>query len=64
MLTNQYNFSPDAKTVTQVVANLGALAGGKNNSHNLRSLNLLTADHISGTTIGYCMQITYPIRER
>lgn len=29
MLTNQYNFSPDAKTVTQVVANLGAISGGK-----------------------------------
>ena len=28
MLTNQYNFSPNAKTVTQVVANLGAIAGG------------------------------------
>jgi SHS family lactate transporter-like MFS transporter len=29
MLTNQYNFSPNAKTVTQVVANLGAIAGGE-----------------------------------
>ncbi|KAH8809125.1 carboxylic acid transporter protein-like protein [Xylogone sp. PMI_703] len=28
MLTNQYNFSADAVTVTQVVANLGAMAGG------------------------------------
>src|ERR1700710_2441377 len=28
MLTNQYNFSPDAVTVTQVVANLGAMTGG------------------------------------
>jgi SHS family lactate transporter-like MFS transporter len=28
MLTNQYNFSSDAVTVTQVVANLGAMAGG------------------------------------
>ncbi|PVI01858.1 MFS general substrate transporter [Periconia macrospinosa] len=28
MLTNQYKFSPDAVTVTQVVANLGAIAGG------------------------------------
>lgn len=28
MLTNQFNFSPDAVTVTQVVANLGALTGG------------------------------------
>lgn len=28
MLTNQYNFSPNAVTVTQVVANLGALTGG------------------------------------
>jgi len=28
MLTNQYNFSPDAVTVTQVVANLGAITGG------------------------------------
>ncbi|KAF1952328.1 MFS general substrate transporter [Byssothecium circinans] len=28
MLTNQYNFSPNAVTVTQVVANLGAIAGG------------------------------------
>ncbi|CAI6334133.1 unnamed protein product [Periconia digitata] len=28
MLTNQYNFSADAVTVTQVVANLGAIAGG------------------------------------
>ncbi|KAF1992210.1 MFS general substrate transporter [Aulographum hederae CBS 113979] len=28
MLTNQYNFSPNAVTVTQVVANLGAMAGG------------------------------------
>jgi len=28
MLKNQYNFSPDAVTVTQVVANLGAMAGG------------------------------------
>ena len=29
MLTNQYNFSPNAKTVTQVVANLGAIIGGE-----------------------------------
>jgi len=28
MLTNQYRFSPDAVTVTQVVANLGAMSGG------------------------------------
>jgi SHS family lactate transporter-like MFS transporter len=28
MLTNQYNFSPNAVTVTQVVANLGAILGG------------------------------------
>ncbi|KAL9611757.1 MAG: hypothetical protein Q9167_003605 [Letrouitia subvulpina] len=28
MLQNQYNFSHDAVTVTQVVANLGAMAGG------------------------------------
>lgn len=28
MLTNQYNFSPNAVTVTQVVANLGAMLGG------------------------------------
>jgi SHS family lactate transporter-like MFS transporter len=28
MLKNQYNFSPDAVTVTQVVANLGAMTGG------------------------------------
>jgi len=28
MLQNQYNFSPDAVTVTQVVANLGAMTGG------------------------------------
>ena len=28
MLTNQYNFSPDKVTVTQVVANLGAMSGG------------------------------------
>ncbi|KAF2817192.1 MFS transporter [Mytilinidion resinicola] len=28
MLTNQYNFSPNAVTVTQVVANLGAMSGG------------------------------------
>jgi len=28
MLTNQYDFSPNAVTVTQVVANLGAMAGG------------------------------------
>lgn len=28
MLTNQYNFSANAITVTQVVANLGAIAGG------------------------------------
>jgi SHS family lactate transporter-like MFS transporter len=28
MLQNQYNFSPNAVTVTQVVANLGAIAGG------------------------------------
>lgn len=28
MLTNQYKFSADAVTVTQVVANLGAMAGG------------------------------------
>jgi SHS family lactate transporter-like MFS transporter len=28
MLTNQYNFSPNAVTVTQVVANLGAMTGG------------------------------------
>jgi SHS family lactate transporter-like MFS transporter len=27
-LSNQYNFSADAVTVTQVVANLGAIAGG------------------------------------
>ena len=28
MLQNQYSFSPNAVTVTQVVANLGAMAGG------------------------------------
>ncbi|KAH8593438.1 carboxylic acid transporter protein-like protein [Bisporella sp. PMI_857] len=28
MLKNQYNFSPNAVTVTQVVANLGAMTGG------------------------------------
>ncbi|KAB8336721.1 hypothetical protein FH972_021030 [Carpinus fangiana] len=28
MLTNQYNFTPDQLTVTQVVANLGAMTGG------------------------------------
>ena len=28
MLTNQFKFSPDAVTVTQVVANLGAITGG------------------------------------
>lgn len=28
MLSNQYNFSPNAVTVTQVVANLGAMTGG------------------------------------
>lgn len=28
MLENQYNFSANAVTVTQVVANLGAMAGG------------------------------------
>ncbi|KAF2159174.1 hypothetical protein M409DRAFT_61003 [Zasmidium cellare ATCC 36951] len=28
MLVNEYNFSPNAVTVTQVVANLGAIAGG------------------------------------
>ena len=28
MLTNQYGFSPNAVTVTQVVANLGAMTGG------------------------------------
>ena len=28
MLANQYNFSPNAVTVTQVVANLGAMTGG------------------------------------
>jgi SHS family lactate transporter-like MFS transporter len=28
MLKNQYNFSPNAVTVTQVVANLGAMSGG------------------------------------
>ena len=28
MLKNQYQFSPDAVTVTQVVANLGAMTGG------------------------------------
>jgi MFS transporter, SHS family, lactate transporter len=28
MLNNQYEFSPDAVTVTQVVANLGAMTGG------------------------------------
>lgn len=28
MLSNQYNFSPNAVTVTQVVANLGAMLGG------------------------------------
>lgn len=33
MLKNQYNFSPDAVTVTQVVANLGAMAGGKLSLH-------------------------------
>lgn len=36
MLTNQYNFSPDAKTVTQVVANLGAIAGGKDEMTQVR----------------------------
>lgn len=29
MLVSQYGFSPNAKTVTQVVANLGAITGGK-----------------------------------
>ena len=28
MLENQYNFSSNAVTITQVVANLGAMAGG------------------------------------
>lgn len=28
MLSNQYNFSANAVTVTQVVANLGAMTGG------------------------------------
>lgn len=28
LLENEYEFSPDAVTVTQVVANLGAMAGG------------------------------------
>ena len=28
MLSNQYNFTPNGVTVTQVVANLGAIAGG------------------------------------
>jgi SHS family lactate transporter-like MFS transporter len=28
MLTNQYGFSPNAVTITQVVANLGAMTGG------------------------------------
>lgn len=28
MLENQFNFSPNAVTVTQVVANLGAMTGG------------------------------------
>jgi SHS family lactate transporter-like MFS transporter len=28
MLTNQYNFTPNEVTVTQVVANLGAMSGG------------------------------------
>ena len=28
MLSNQFRFSPDAVTVTQVVANLGAMTGG------------------------------------
>ena len=28
MLTNQYNFTPNGVTVTQVVANLGAMTGG------------------------------------
>jgi SHS family lactate transporter-like MFS transporter len=28
MLSNQYNYSPNAVTVTQVVANLGAITGG------------------------------------
>lgn len=31
MLSNQYNYSPNAVTVTQVVANLGAITGGKSN---------------------------------
>lgn len=36
MLSNQYNFSPNAKTVTQVVANLGAIAGGKLGTFSIR----------------------------
>jgi len=28
LLSNQYNYSPNAVTVTQVVANLGAMTGG------------------------------------
>jgi SHS family lactate transporter-like MFS transporter len=28
MLSNQYNFNPNQVTVTQVVANLGAISGG------------------------------------
>ena len=46
MLTNQYNFSANAVTVTQVVANLGAIAGGtivgysKKTFANQRKINL------------------------
>lgn len=41
MLTNQYGFSPNAKTVTQVVANLGAIAGGKDEMAQVFSRQLI-----------------------
>lgn len=41
MLVNQYDFSPNAKTVTQVVANLGAIAGGKDEMAQVRLPQLI-----------------------
>lgn len=45
MLKNQYNFSPNAVTVTQVVANLGAMAGGTTVGYSKLFREILVRSH-------------------
>jgi SHS family lactate transporter-like MFS transporter len=55
MLTNQYKFSANAVTVTQVVANLGAFAGGITIGHLSQSfgrrLSIIVASVVAGTLL-------------